>query len=195
MSMMAHVVRTDGGEVVGAGRLDVTQSGTSALESLYPTADGWVCLAVRTDDEIAALQSRLEVDILSDERFATIEARRTHREDLADVLRLAFEQRSTAYWLDAFRGSGVGLVVPVDSAFTHVFLNDAEQRRIGRVAETRHPQKGAVRELGHLVRISDTDMVPHRLAPDLGANTDEILSMLGCTPSEINALRSRGVVR
>jgi crotonobetainyl-CoA:carnitine CoA-transferase CaiB-like acyl-CoA transferase len=195
MGLMAHVVRKIDGEVVGAGLLDVTQSGTSALESLYQTADGWLCLAVRNDQEIAALQALLDIDILGDRRFADLEARQVHRESLTDILRGVFERRATADWLEAFRGSGLGLIEPADVDCSHRFLNDPDQRRAGRIAEVSHPEKGNVREIDQLVRIGDADIVPHRLAPDLGAHTAELLAAFGYTAGEIDALRAKGSIR
>ncbi len=42
LASVAHIVRTkDGGEVLGAGRLDPLALGACALDRLYPTADGW----------------------------------------------------------------------------------------------------------------------------------------------------------
>jgi crotonobetainyl-CoA:carnitine CoA-transferase CaiB-like acyl-CoA transferase len=58
-----------------------------------------------------------------------------------------------------------------------------------------HPDKGNVRELHALLRISDAAQVPHRLAPELGEHTDEILAEVGYTHDEVSELRSRGAVR
>ena len=46
-----------------------------------------------------------------------------------------------------------------------------------------------------LLRVSDTESTPHRLAPGLGEHTDELLTELGCSPDEIAELRARGAVR
>ena len=61
----------------------------------------------------------------------------------------------------------------------HTFMNDPEQRPIGRVAEGRTTRLGNVRESHVLVRVSDAESTPHRLAPELGEHTDEILTWLG----------------
>ena len=73
-------------------------------------------------------------------------------------------------------------------------MNDPAARRAGRVAEVEHPELGRVREIDLLVRVSDTARVPHRLAPGLGEHTDEILTELGCSGEEIDALHARGAV-
>ncbi len=194
LSMMAHIVRTGDGEALGARRLDVLQMGVEALESLYQTADGWVCLAVREDEEIRELQEILGLDILGDPRFSTCEARREHRDDLADRLRTAFEGKPTADWLQAFAGSSIGLVEPAGPYVLHEFMNDPVQRRLGRVVEARHPEKGKVRELARLVRISGAKLPHHRLAPGLGEHSKEILAWLGYTPDRIADLQARGEI-
>ncbi len=74
-------------------------------------------------------------------------------------------------------------------------MNDPEARRSRRVAELPHPELGNVRELDMLLRVSDTEFTPHRLAPGLGEHTDELLGELGCSPDEIAELRARGAVR
>lgn len=90
MGLVAHIVRQTDGEAIGAGRLDVLQTGVDALESLYATADGWVCAVAREDAEIVALGLALGFDILGDPRFGTAEGRRgasrgAHRAASADL--------------------------------------------------------------------------------------------------------------
>jgi len=92
------------------------------------------------------------------------------------------------------RAAGVAAVEPVGRN-VHAFMNDPEARRTGRVAEVQHPRLGKVRELDVLVRVSDTATTPHRLAPELGEHTDELLTELGCSPEEIAELHARGAVR
>jgi len=195
LGMMAHVVRNRDGEALGAGRLDVLQTGVEALESLYETADGWLCLVARSDAEIRALGEVVDVAILADAQFATPELRRRNREALTDRLRAAFARRSAADWLAAFRGAGVPVVAPAGASATHDVMNDPLHQALRRVGLVRHPEKGLVKEIDQLVRISDAEAPPHRLAPELGQHTDEVLSWTGYSPQEIELLRARGVVR
>jgi crotonobetainyl-CoA:carnitine CoA-transferase CaiB-like acyl-CoA transferase len=195
MGMMAHVVRTvETRDPVGAGLLDPLQFGTSALERLYSTSDGWLLLWAREDRDVAALGSVVSIDLLTDPRFATIESRRRHDDALSAALSVAFGARSTEDWLGDLVAAGVAAVEP-SPANMHRFMNDPEHRRTGRVAEVAHPERGNVREIAVLVRVSDADVPPHRLAPALGEHSDEILTWLGYKPDEIADLRARGAVR
>jgi crotonobetainyl-CoA:carnitine CoA-transferase CaiB-like acyl-CoA transferase len=194
MAHMAHVVRTADGTVVGAGLLDTLQFGHSALERLYETADGWVCLACFGDQEFAGLADALELPVLREARFATADARRAVDDELAALLSDAFGRRGTEEVVDALRAAGVPVAVPAGRNM-HAIMSDPDHRRTGRVAEVPHPIKGNVRELAVLVRVSDTDVPAHRLAPELGQHSDEILAWLGLDPETISRLRTRGSVR
>ena len=194
MGMMAHIVRQADGKVVGTTGLDVLQTGGSALESLYETSDGWVCLAARTSAEIDGVQAATGV-AMDAAALRTLAGREAAREGLTDALRAAFATDTTAAWLDKLRAQGVPAVEPVGQGCVHALMNDPAERASGRVAEVVHPEKGAVRELAKLVRVSDTVMPPHRLAPGLGQHNDEILAQFGYTAERIQGLRARGVIR
>ena len=183
MSHLAHIVRTiPGHEVLGAGRLDPLQMGVGPFDRLYETLDGWVCVVAPTDDERAALARTMRIERTDDDDRQT------------DRLRTAFAGVQTTAVVADLTAAGVAAVEPVVRNM-HAFMNDPEQRATGRVAELPHPRLGNVRELGVLLRISDTVATPHRLAPDLGEHTDEVLERVRCSTREIDELRAQGVVR
>jgi crotonobetainyl-CoA:carnitine CoA-transferase CaiB-like acyl-CoA transferase len=182
MAHMSHVVRKANGEIVGAGRLDPEQMGVGPFERLYQTADGWVCVVALNQTEQTTLLRTLGAARFDDEY------------DQAEAIAAAVADTKSAEVVADLVSAGVAAAEPVGRN-VHAFMNDPEQRRLNRVAEVAHPVKGNVRELYALVRISDADQVPHRLAPELGANTDDVLSMVGYTAAEIAALRIRKAVR
>ncbi|HKY89530.1 MAG TPA: CoA transferase, partial [Nevskiaceae bacterium] len=196
MGMMAHVVRRrSDGEILGAARLDPLQFGFEALDSLYATTDGWICVAAHRNEEIRGLEQATGVAILSDADFATAESRREHRDLLADRLRDVFASRETSAWIEALQQAGVPAAIPRGDDCIHELFNDPDQRRIGRVAEVVHPQLGKVREVDQLVRISHARRPPHRLAPDLGEHTAEVLRWLRYAEADIEKLRGEGAIR
>jgi crotonobetainyl-CoA:carnitine CoA-transferase CaiB-like acyl-CoA transferase len=194
MAHLAHIVRRRDGQVLGAGRLDPAQLGFGACCRLYETADGWLCVVVPTDRDVAALGRAIDIDLAGDERFATAAARGRHDDALAHVVGASFATRETREWLAALGRAGVPVAEPaLDQAVP--FILDPENTRTGRVAECADPDLGHVREIAQLVRVSDAEVPEHRLAPRLGEHTDEILSWLGYTPEEITEVRLRGAAR
>jgi crotonobetainyl-CoA:carnitine CoA-transferase CaiB-like acyl-CoA transferase len=117
-------------------------------------------------------------------------------DDYAIGLRIAdaLSARKSGELLDELTAAGVPAAIPVGHQMS-AFMRDPEQRRLGRVAEVHDPEKGAVRELAHLLRVSDAATVPHRLAPALGEHTDVLLHELDYDTAQIETLRARGVIR
>jgi crotonobetainyl-CoA:carnitine CoA-transferase CaiB-like acyl-CoA transferase len=187
MLHVAHIVRRPGGEVIGAGGLDPLQYGLGPFERLYQTADGWICLVAPEPSQRAALAAVLAGDV-DPARLAGDD-----EEAIADALATAIARCSTAALLVDLRRAGVPAVEPVGPN-VGPFLGDPENRRTGRVAECAHPAKGKVRELAVLLRVSAASMPPHRLAPELGADSEPILCELGYGAAEIARLRERGAV-
>ena len=115
MTHVAHIVRRADGEVLGAERLDPLQFGFSALERLYETADGWICLVVKSDRELAALRSALS-PTLDDERFASLEGCTVADDELAVLLDQHFAARSAREVVEQLAAAGVPVAQPVAAA-------------------------------------------------------------------------------
>jgi crotonobetainyl-CoA:carnitine CoA-transferase CaiB-like acyl-CoA transferase len=183
MAHMAHAVRR-AGTVLGAGRLDPLQRGLGALDRLYPTADGWICLVALAPRHRRAL-----------ERFAGVEPGGARDADaLGERVEALLAERKTADALRELSAAGVPAAEPLPYHMAG-FLRDPRNRASGRAAELPHPRHGHIRELAVLVRVSDAALPPHRLAPALGEHTDEILGWLGYGAAQIAALRARGAAR
>jgi crotonobetainyl-CoA:carnitine CoA-transferase CaiB-like acyl-CoA transferase len=195
MAHLMHIVRrVDTGEVLNAGKLDPLQLGTSALERLYETADGWICLSALKFEHLDALAKALEIEIVSDPRFDSADTRSIHDNELSDLLASAFHSRSTESVLACLSHLSVPVAEPVPYN-NFIFMRDPENVEAGRVAISQDPELGQVRELARLVRVSDAREVPHKLAPKLGEHTDHILIELGYDPIEIESLAERGAIR
>ncbi|MEU7816604.1 CoA transferase [Pseudonocardia sp. NPDC049154] len=193
MTHVAHIVRQADGTVLGAGKLDTLEFGIGALDRLYETADGWICLSVG-EDRLDGLQKVLGIDLLGDPRYATTADRAENDFALAGDLADAIALRPTEALLTELRNAGVPAAVPVpknDAAF----LKDEHNHQTGRVGVSAHPTRGTVRELARLVRVEGAAPVAHRHAPLLGEHTDELLAAVGTPADTIAGLRERGAAR
>ena len=191
MLQVAHIVRTADKKVVGANRLDPLQLGFGALDRLYETADGWICLSVRSDEEAAAVVSLLDPEQQSS--FQTARDRSDRDYELGSSLRELFEDMSTSDALAMVLARGIPAVEPNMSGEAAI-MSDPVHRKIGRVAEVLDAELGGVRETGRLVRVSDCAVSPHRLAPRLGAQTVSILRRVSCDEATIGELFRQKVV-
>ena len=72
-------------------------------------------------------------------------------------------------------------------------LFDADNERLGLVAEYEHPIIGTMRQFGALIDFSDTPATP-RPPPLVGQHTREILDWLGYSPEEMAVFRDERVV-
>jgi formyl-CoA transferase/CoA:oxalate CoA-transferase len=84
----------------------------------------------------------------------------------------------------------VARIRPVDQA-----LKDPQVIARGMVAELQHPTVGALKVVGCPVRLSRTPASVRTAPPLLGQHTDDILSGLGFSTSNIAFLRKAGAVQ
>ncbi len=141
----------------------------------FPTADGYVALAVGTDRQYERFcQVVGRPDLWEDERFQTNAG------------------RPTQYWVDLMVQAGIP-VGPINDIPT-VFADPQVQSR-GMVQTVEHPTAGRIQVLGPVAKMSETPARVRSAPPLLGADTAEVLSRrLGYTAEEIEVLRQQGVI-
>lgn len=191
MTHMAHVVRQADGTVLNAEKLDPLQYGVSALDRLYETADGWLCIAAESDAEIDALKAVTQCDLLGE--CATAQERRDSDYALSMELAEKFAAGDTSSWVNVLKAAGVPVAVP--KPFNNrAFMRDPENVRTRRVAVVAHPDEGYIREPDQYLRVSDSVVPPHRLAPRLGEHSEVVLRWLGMSAESLAELEERGKV-
>jgi crotonobetainyl-CoA:carnitine CoA-transferase CaiB-like acyl-CoA transferase len=135
-------------------KLDAMQLGFNALYRLYPTADGWICLAALTQDHWRRLCVGIaRPDLADDARFVDAEARAANDDDLAKLLEDVFAVDSAKGWFAALDDAGVPIEISAPGSWT---------------APADTP----------FLTFSVTPASVSRDAPPLGAHTDEILAEL-----------------
>ena len=168
-------------------------TGLRAGYRLYPTQDGWLFLAVDTDEEWQRCVQALDAQaIADDERFRTARARAEHDSELSKRLAEVLIQSSADEWeerLVAARVAGVR----ADASTPGPFFARHEQMLANDFApECMHARFGPHRRWGPVVRVDGgAPLGPGVLA---GEQTDEVLAGLGRSADEIAALRAARVV-
>lgn len=129
--------------------------------------------------------------LVGDGHFATRKLRTDRHAEIVGLLRAAFAKKSRAYWLprlDAHRVPNA----PINT-LPEVF-EDPQIKHLGIPKQIDHPAFGATRLVGSPINLSATPAKFYRPAPLLGEQTDEVLGKLGYDSTELQELRTIGVI-
>lgn len=159
----------------------------------FPTADGYMIVAVGNDGQFASLCNTLgKPEWSSDERFATNPQRVKHRSELIALIHGMTVRRTTDEWVAAMEAAGVpcGPINTLD----RVFADPHVQARGARI-EMPHPLAKEVPLVANPIRLSESPVQYRHAPPTLGQHTEEVLSdWLGATAEEIDALRAKRAI-
>lgn len=157
--------------------------------ALYKTADGWIYLMCNKEKFWPALCEALgRPDWAADARFATFRDRLGRRPEIEVMLDGALSARTTAEWLAHFGGKvPAAPIYTVAEALENPFVRDE-----GRLQEVELPGHGTYRTLMPPVRTGEAP--PARPAPGLGADTYEILGVIGYDDERLGDLKADGII-
>jgi crotonobetainyl-CoA:carnitine CoA-transferase CaiB-like acyl-CoA transferase len=98
---------------------------------------------------------------------------------------------TAAEWIERLNAAGVpcGRVMGLPEVFADPQVLAQEM-----VLDQEHPGHGMVRMLGFPIKFAEAPCELRLPAPELGADTDTVLSGLGYSTTELTALRARGIV-
>lgn len=159
----------------------------------FPTADGYMIVAVGNDLQFAKLCHVLEhAAWAEDARFATNAQRVANREALIPLIRQVTVQRTTDEWIAAMESVGVpcGPINTLDRVFA-----DEQVRHRQMQVDMPHPMAGSVPLVANPIRMSASPVEYRTSPPTLGQHTDEVLQdWLQLTSSDLNDLRNRKII-
>jgi crotonobetainyl-CoA:carnitine CoA-transferase CaiB-like acyl-CoA transferase len=159
---------------------------------VYPTADGYICLAIGNDSLWRRLCAVLGWDELaSDPNYATNADRLARFNDVTARITERFRTEASADLLARFAAVGIpaGPIPTVDEVFAN------PQVRHERLARTvPHPTIGTLTVPGMPYHLGQADLEVTLPPPLLGEHTDAILRQFGYDDTAIADLRASGAV-
>jgi len=163
-----------------------------AAYGILQTADGWIALVgVPPHLRQPFYEAIGRPELLDDERFQAFFFPHGVREQLFAELAPTFRERTTAEWGERLTKAECRWAPVNDYAAAaedeHNWIN-------GYMQEVEHPDWGAIRMVGAPIQMSDTPVVPGKIAPELGADTEMILVDLGYSWEDIATMRDTGAI-
>ncbi|AJR25183.1 MULTISPECIES: CaiB/BaiF CoA-transferase family protein [unclassified Sphingobium] len=180
-------------KVVYGFRLDKEQAGFNALDRIYRTADGWLCISCRSDERFAALAKAVgQEQWLADPRFATPRDRSANDAALLDALKPFFADKSSADAHALLEAAGAPSEIARETSWVREALWQEWATASNRVIENFDSMYGHVRQFGSFMHFSRTPGLAKGSAPRLGEHTRQILGEIGYSDAEIDALIDSG---
>jgi len=159
----------------------------------YKAKDGdVVTIFGQDDDEWPVVCSILGLEeLMNDPRYDTQEKRVARKFELYPILDQAFSKKTRAEWQEVFRQHGLRCDPALDYA---EFIDHPQFKENDMLIEVMHPRDGVLTLLGSPVKFKGIAKLVAKPPPILGEHTKEILSELGYTENDIDALKNEGVI-
>ena len=184
------------GNPANAIELNADQTGLNPLYRLYRTSDGWVCVAVIGQAAFVRLADALDAaTLVKDSRFVDETSRRENAGALEAELVEHFASLATADAIARLEAHHVPAEIAMDYPVMPEFLWDEWAMETERIYEHHHPEHGWIREVGMIVRLSETPALNKGTSVRLGQHTRELLVELGYDDAAIDALLVQRVCR
>ena len=159
----------------------------------FPTQDGYVVLTAHREDWWLKLCDVIKrPDLTRDDRFKGSASRTRHHKELEEILNPIFRIRTTAEWVADLEKADIacGPVnnIPQVAADPHTAAREM-------IAEVTDSKGAKFKVVNSPVKLSRTKAKVEKASPELGENTDEILTgLLNVSPEEVAALRAEKAI-
>ena len=138
----------------------------------FTTSDGFVVIAVITDEFWKSLKSVVNVDSLDDPKFDSSIDRLKNQSFIENELNKTLSTQTSDHWIEKLNKAKVpcGPINKFSDA-----LNDEQVKHRNMIVEVEHPDGGFVKMPGNPLKMSYTNDESYSSPPHLGTNTREIL--------------------
>jgi crotonobetainyl-CoA:carnitine CoA-transferase CaiB-like acyl-CoA transferase len=158
----------------------------------FASADGYVNIGAAGGRLLNSLCQVIGLPGLpTDARFDSPAKRSANRAELNALIGERLRTRTTAEWVAALNQAGVpcGPVYRMDEVFA-----DPQVEHLAMTEPVQHPALGRLDIVRNAVRMTDGPDTVRTPSPDVGADTDDVLTDLGYPREEIDRLRAQGVI-
>ena len=138
----------------------------------FTTSDGFVVIAVITDEFWQSLKSVVNVGSLNDSKFDSSIDRLKNQAFIENELNKVLSTQTSDHWIDKLNKAKVPCA-PINK-FSDA-LNDEQVKHRNMIVEVEHPDGGFVKMPGNPVKMSYTNEEFYSSPPHLGTDTREIL--------------------
>lgn len=154
-----------------ARRLPRSSHFSAAPVQTFRAKDGWIFVMCMTDKFWQLLCEALgQFQLLDDPRFATMNARSEHRDELTEILDAQFARATMAHWVELLgQRVPVGPVFDIEQALTNPFVAE-----IGMIQNVPHPMKPDMRLLANPLKINGARL-ELQVCSALGADNEAYL--------------------
>jgi len=160
----------------------------------FKTQDGNIVITASNDMQFRDLSEALGwPHLASNPQFSTNSERVENREMLIGHIAERFEEETTEFWLEISKDFSYGAtqVNDMKGVFDH-----EQTKHLDLVKTVHHPVDNTeVKMVGHPVGYSNSEIVSPSAPPLLGQHTEEVLSEIGVSQSEIQSLQREGVIQ
>ncbi len=153
----------------------------------YKTKDGYICALIYNDSHWKAFFSVIgQKDLFyKDGRFSSQSARAKNIDSVYAFVASELETKTTSDWLATFEVNDIP-AMPLNTIET--LLDDPHLKDVGFFEYREHPSEGSVRIINPPETWSGTPSAVQGFAPNLGEHTVEILTEIGMSKEEIDAI-------
>ena len=157
----------------------------------YKTKDGYIAVLPYWDNHWATFCKLIDrEDMISDERFINMKSRLENIDMTYNETGKALAKRTTDEWLLALSETNIPHmhVSELDDLMQNQHLIESEFWEMHQ-----HPTEGTLRMPKLPIYFSESPASIRLMPPKLGAHNEELLSEIGYSEDEINALKEKGI--
>jgi crotonobetainyl-CoA:carnitine CoA-transferase CaiB-like acyl-CoA transferase len=156
------------------------------------TIDRWVSIVCADDAEWARLAHAIgHSELADDPRFKTLKARKQNEDALEEIITEWTSTREVKDVVEHLQAGGVAAGAVADNKYLSEDPNLLERKYF---VHREHPEVGTMQHAGIPWRMSETPCEVSAAAPCLGQHTDEVLTQLGYSATDVEELRKKGAL-